>query len=178
MTHLEKFKQIDTFIFDVDGVLTDGRFLITEAGELLRSMNAKDGLAMKLALNAGYKMFIVTGGRSVGVIDRLKALGIQKVYAGVHDKLTKYKELLELFDLDEEKILYMGDDLPDYPVMRRVGMPCCPADAVQEVKSVSFYISPRAGGDACVRDVIEKVLKLNGDWPSLGTPDPFNAESA
>lgn len=176
MTHLEKFKQIDTFLFDVDGVLTDGKFLITEAGELLRSMNAKDGLAMKLALNAGYKIIIITGGRSIGVIDRLKALGIQQVYAGVHDKLSKYNEILELFDLEEENILYMGDDLPDYPVMRRVGMPCCPSDAVQEVKSVSFYISPKGGGDGCVRDVIEKVMKLNGKWPVLDIVQPFEAK--
>ncbi len=168
MIGLEKFKEINTFIFDVDGVLTDGRFLITEKGELLRSMNAKDGMAMKIALNANYRIIIITGGRSMGVVDRLKALGIEHVYAGVWNKVEKYDEILKLFDLNEEHILYMGDDLPDYPVMRRVGLPCCPADAIQEVKSISLYTSPRNGGDACVRDVIEKVLKLNGDWPVMG----------
>lgn len=168
MIGLEKFREINTFIFDVDGVLTDGRLLITEKGELLRSMNAKDGLAMKLALNANYRIIIITGGNSIGVIDRLKALGIEQVYGSIGDKLKKYEEILSLFDLNEEHILYMGDDLPDYSVMRRVGMPCCPADAVQEVKSVSRYISHKKGGEACVRDVIEKVLKLNGDWPIKG----------
>ena len=126
---------------------------------------------MKMALNANYRIIIITGGRSVGVVDRLKALGIEQVYSGVWNKIEKYDEILKLFDLNEEHILYMGDDLPDYPVMRRVGMPCCPADAVQEVKSISLYVSPRKGGDACVRDVIEKVLKLNGDWPIMGNAE-------
>lgn len=168
MIGLEKFKDITTFMFDVDGVLTDGRFQITEKGELLRSMNAKDGMAMKLALNANYRIIIITGGRSAGVVDRLKALGIEYVYSGIHNKIEKYEEMVSLFDLDEEHILYMGDDLPDYPVMRRVGLPCCPNDAVQECKSISLYVSGRKGGDCAVRDVIEKVLKLNGDWPIQG----------
>ncbi len=168
MIGLEKFKDVTTFMFDVDGVLTDGRFLITEKGELLRSMNAKDGMAMKLALNANYRIIIITGGRSVGVVDRLKALGIEYVYSGIHNKIEKYDEVIALFDLNEEHILYMGDDLPDYSVMRRVGLPCCPNDAVQECKSISLYVSPKKGGDGAVRDVIEKVLKLNGDWPIQG----------
>ena len=155
-------------MLDVDGVLTNGQLLITEAGELLRSMNVKDGYAMKVALTKGYRIIIITGGRSKGVVDRLKALGIEQVYSGIWDKLTKYKEVIDLFDLDESEILYVGDDIADYPVMRRVGMPCTPADGCQENKSVSFYITKKNGGQGCVREVIEMVLKLNGDWPIMG----------
>ena len=164
MNYLENLKQVRNFIFDVDGVLTDGRLLITESGEMLRTMNAKDGLVMKLALEKNYKIFIITGGRSLGVTKRLKGLGISYIYTGIHDKLAKYDELVELFNLNEEETLYMGDDLPDHAPMRRVGFPCCPADAAPEIQSICLYVSGKKGGDGCVRDVIEKVLKLNGDW--------------
>jgi len=164
MNFLEKFNDIETIILDVDGVLTNGELLITEEGKLLRKMNVKDGLAMKLAMNAGIKVCIITGGNSNGVIDRLKALGIVDIYSGIRDKIEAYDELVDIYELDEDKILYMGDDLPDYPVMRRVGLPCCPADACNEVIDVSYYVSPKNGGEGCVRDVIEKILKLKGVW--------------
>lgn len=161
---LADFKNIHTFIFDVDGVLTNGELLITEKGELLRKMNVRDGYALKKALNEKYKIIIITGGSSLGTIDRLKALGVTEIIYGAHNKLKHYEKLLDEFSLDEDGILYMGDDIPDYEVMRRVGLPCCPNDAAPEILEISRYISPFKGGQGCARDVLEKVLKLNGLW--------------
>ena len=167
MNHLEQFKTIHTFIFDVDGVLTNSQLLILENGQLLRQMNTKDGFAMKQAVLQNYKVCIVTGGKSQGVIERLKGLGITDIYTGVQDKMEVYQELIYAYRLKEEEILYMGDDLPDYPVMRQVGLPSCPNDAAPELFKVAKYISPFKGGQGCVRDVIEKVLKLQGKWAKI-----------
>ncbi|MCB0654336.1 MAG: HAD-IIIA family hydrolase [Saprospiraceae bacterium] len=164
MNLLEAFKDIDTFIFDVDGVLTDSNFLITETGELLRTMNVRDGYAMKRALDEGYRICIITGGNSKGVTIRLKALGIEEVHSGIKNKISTYNQIVERLELEEGGILYMGDDLPDYEVMRRVGLPACPVDAVEEIREIANYISPFKGGMGCVRDVIEKVLRLQGKW--------------
>jgi 3-deoxy-D-manno-octulosonate 8-phosphate phosphatase (KDO 8-P phosphatase) len=164
MNLLEAFKDIHTFIFDVDGVLTDGSLLITEKGELLRTMNVKDGYAMKHALDKGYRICIITGGNSVGVNSRLKALGITEIHSGIGKKIATYNQVIEHLQLDEGGILYLGDDIPDYEVMRRVGLPACPADAVQEIIEIANYISPFKGGQGCVRDVIEKVLRLQNKW--------------
>ena len=162
---LAHFKNIHTIILDVDGVLTNGELLITEKGELLRKLNVKDGYAMKKALIEKINLFIITGGSSLGTIDRLKALGIKNIIYGSSNKLKDYEAMLdEKPDLNEDGILYMGDDIPDIEVMKRVGLPCCPSDAVPEVKEISHYISPYKGGEGCVRDVIEKILKLNGRW--------------
>ena len=161
---LREFRHVHTFIFDVDGVLTNGELLITEKGELLRKMNVKDGYAIKKALHENYRIIIITGGKSQGTIDRLEALGIKDVISGVHNKLKYYEQLVDLYELDEAGILYMGDDMPDYDVMRRVGLPCCPHDAAPEIMEISKYISPFKGGEGCVRDVLEKVMKLNGVW--------------
>ncbi len=164
MNLLEAFKDIHTFIFDVDGVLTDGSLLITEKGELLRTMNVKDGYAMKHALDQGYRICIITGGNSVGVNNRLKALGITEIHSGISKKIATYNQVVEHLEIDEGGILYLGDDIPDYEVMRRVGLPVCPADAVQEIIEIANYISPFKGGQGCVRDVIEKVLRLQNKW--------------
>lgn len=161
---LSRFKGIHTFIFDVDGVLTNGDLLITEKGELLRKMSIRDGYALRLAVEEGYRVFILTGGKSEGVIDRLRALGIRDIVYGTQNKLRAYEEFLDAYALEEEGILYMGDDMPDFEVMRRVGLPACPKDAVPEIIEISHYISPLRGGEGCARDVIEKVLKLNGVW--------------
>ncbi len=161
---LRDFRQIHTFIFDVDGVLTNGDLLITEKGELLRTMNVRDGFAMKRAVQENFKIFIITGGSSEGTINRLKALGVTKVIAGAQNKLKYYEALIDEYHLEEEGILFMGDDLPDYEIMRRVGLPCCPQDAVPEILEICKYISPLQGGKGCVRDVLEKVLKLKGVW--------------
>jgi 3-deoxy-D-manno-octulosonate 8-phosphate phosphatase (KDO 8-P phosphatase) len=161
---LTRFKGIHTFMFDVDGVMTNNQVLITEKGELLRSMNMRDGYALKSAIDLGYQIFIITGGKSVGVIERLKGLGVKDVASGVRNKLGVYEKLLDAYELEEEGILYMGDDVMDYDVMSRVGLPTCPKDAASEIINISHYISPFKGGEGCVRDVVEKVLKLNNQW--------------
>lgn len=164
MNQLEDFAKIKTFIFDVDGVMTNSRIIILENGKLIREMNMKDGLALKMAAQQGYQIAVISGGKSEGVRERLKNLGISDLYFGVEDKLAAFETFLETYKLDTTNILYMGDDLPDFQVMRRVGLPTCPSDAVQEVKTIAQYISPFAGGDGCVRDVIEKVMRLQGKW--------------
>lgn len=164
MLNLEIFKQIDTFIFDVDGVMTNNEILVTENGEFLRTMNIRDGFAMKRALLKGYKIFVITAGKSEGVAKRLKQLGINEIYSNIQNKIDIYQKILSEHNLKESQILYMGDDLPDYEIMSKVGLACCPSDAVPEIISISTYASPLAGGKNCVRDVIEKVLKLRGHW--------------
>lgn len=161
---LREFRHVHTFIFDVDGVFTNGELLITESGELLRKMNVRDGFAVKRAIEEKFRVMVITGGSSKGTIQRLMDLGIKEVIFGAHNKLKYYEALLDQYNLDEEGILYMGDDLPDYEVMRRVGLACCPNDAAPEIMSISKYISPFKGGEGCIRDVIEKTLKLNGVW--------------
>ncbi len=164
MNHLEKFADIHTFLFDVDGVLTNNEVLILEDGALLRKMNIRDGYAIKQALRSGFRIGIITGGRSEGVRKRLEGLGVTDIYTGRQEKLEAYEELVHRYDLDEGGILYMGDDLPDYPVMRRVGLPAAPQNAAREILDIAQYISPQPGGEGCVRDVIEKVLRLQDKW--------------
>jgi 3-deoxy-D-manno-octulosonate 8-phosphate phosphatase (KDO 8-P phosphatase) len=164
MNVLELFKKITTFIFDVDGVLTDGTVLVLENGLQARRMNIKDGFALQMAEKNGYKVLIISGGNSPQVAQRLEKLGITNIHMSVLDKKAFVLEHISVNKLKSEEVLYMGDDLPDLPVLSIVGLPCCPADAVNEVKEVAQYISPLKGGDACVRDVIEKVLKLNDHW--------------
>lgn len=164
MNHLEIFSSIHTFIFDVDGVLTNNEVLITEKGELLRKMNVRDGMAIKMAIEKGFKIAVITGGRSEGVIKRLEALGIKDIYSGISDKLEAFEAFVTQYELDPLGILYMGDDLPDYPVMRRVGLATCPKNAAPELFPITNYVSPYNGGEGCVRDVIEKVMRLQGNW--------------
>jgi 3-deoxy-D-manno-octulosonate 8-phosphate phosphatase (KDO 8-P phosphatase) len=161
---LEKLKLIKAFIFDVDGVLTDGLIHVTETGKQLRQFNIKDGYALQLAIKRGYKIAVITGGRSVGVRLRLNGLGISDVFMEVDSKVEIYNQFLVNNNLDASEVLYMGDDIPDLPVMKLVGLPVCPADAVEEIKAISEYISPKNGGKNCVRDVIEKVLKIQDQW--------------
>lgn len=165
MNQLDVFRDISSFVFDVDGVLTNCSVLIMENGQLLRTMNVRDGFAMKMAVRNGYNVAIITAGRSTGVETRLQALGIQHVILGREDKAVAFDELVAYSGIDPEKTLYMGDDLPDLGVLRKVGLPACPADAIPEIKAISHYISPLAGGAGCVRDVIEKVMRLQGQWP-------------
>ena len=164
MNHLEQFREIETFIFDVDGVLTDSLVLVLEDGSLLRQMSIRDGYAIKQAVIEGYNVCIITGGKSEGVRKRLEGLGVEHIYTGVEDKLKVYDKYIKDNDLNEEAILYMGDDVPDYAVMRRVGFPTCPRDAAPEMFELAKYVSPYDGGKGCVRDVIEKVLRLNDQW--------------
>lgn len=163
-SYKEIMPQINTFIFDVDGVLTDGVVNVTSNGELVRNMHTKDGYALKIAVNAGYNICIITGGNNEGVRVRLNGLGIKDIYLGAHNKLEQFYEYTSKYNLNPENILYMGDDIPDFPVMKKVGLPCCPKDAVPEIQDISLYVSQKKGGKACVRDVIEQVLKVQGKW--------------
>jgi 3-deoxy-D-manno-octulosonate 8-phosphate phosphatase (KDO 8-P phosphatase) len=165
LVHLfDKMKAVRAFVLDVDGVFTNNEVLITEAGELLRTMNVRDGQAIKWAIEKGYRVCIITGGRSAGVINRLSALGISDIYSGQHEKLPVFQQFLSQYQLSPFEVCYMGDDLPDLPPMRKSGLRACPNDAVHEVQAVAEYISPFAGGMGCVRDVVEKVMKIREDW--------------
>ncbi|MFP4846140.1 KdsC family phosphatase [Winogradskyella sp. PE311] len=163
-SYKEYLTDISTFIFDVDGVLTDGTITVTTDGEMLRTMNIKDGFALKTAVDTGFNVCIISGGSNEGVRKRLTGLGIKAIYLGAHNKIEQLNEYLKESKVDLTQVLYMGDDIPDYPVMKLVGLPCCPQDAVPEIKAVSKYISHKNGGKGAVRDVIEQVLKVQDKW--------------
>ncbi|MFD0836616.1 KdsC family phosphatase [Mariniflexile aquimaris] len=168
-SYKEILNQITTFIFDIDGVLTDGSVLVTTTGELLRTMNIKDGYALKTAIDQKFNICIISGGSNEGVKSRLEALGIKDIYLGTHDKIKHLEEFLNKYNIKKENALYMGDDIPDMLVMKLVGLPCCPQDAVPEIKAISKYISHKKGGKGAARDIIEQVLKVQGKW--LGSFD-------
>jgi 3-deoxy-D-manno-octulosonate 8-phosphate phosphatase (KDO 8-P phosphatase) len=161
---LDRFRHITCFVFDVDGVLTDGTILLTEDGQQLRSMNIKDGYALQLAVKRGYEVVVISGAVGNGVPTRLQKLGVNQVYMGVTDKVALFQTWLSERSLTAEQVLFMGDDLPDLGLMQEVGLSAAPADASTEILHVADYISPKAGGQGCVRDVIEKVMRLRGDW--------------
>ena len=163
-SYKEYLEHITTFIFDVDGVLTDGTILLTSTGEMLRTMHTKDGFAMKTAIDAGFNLCVISGGSNEGVRLRLNRLGVTDIHLGAHNKIDQLNEYMDKHHIKPENVLYMGDDIPDYPVMALVGLPTCPQDAVPEIKSISKYISHKKGGQGCVRDVIEQVLKVQGKW--------------
>jgi 3-deoxy-D-manno-octulosonate 8-phosphate phosphatase (KDO 8-P phosphatase) len=163
---LNKLHDITTFIFDVDGVLTDGSVFVNENGEQMRSFNIKDGYAIQLAVKCGYQVCAISGSRSKSGVYRLNSLGVTDVYMGTHTKSERFKIYLEEKFTNPSQVLYMGDDIPDLGPMKLAGLPVCPADAVEEIKAVSQYVSPYAGGKGCARDVIEKVLKVQGKWMS------------
>jgi len=164
MNVLAEFKKVTTFIFDIDGVLTDGAVIVLRDGLQARQMHVKDGFGLQMAIKNGYNVFIISGGISEESKKRLEDLGIKEIHLGISDKTKFVADFLKSKKIKWEDVLYMGDDLPDLPLMSKVGLPCCPADAVNEVKTVVKYISPVNGGWGCVRDVIEKVLKVNGHW--------------
>ena len=161
---LEHFKAISTFVFDVDGVLTDGNVILLDGGVQARRMNVKDGLALQMALQNGYRVVIVSGAYSEPVLQRLQYLGIPDIYLATKDKLGLITRWKEEQGVAWNELLYMGDDLPDLSLLQAAGLATCPADAVAEVSAVCHYISTRKGGEGCVREVIEKVLKLKGHW--------------
>jgi 3-deoxy-D-manno-octulosonate 8-phosphate phosphatase (KDO 8-P phosphatase) len=160
----ELLKDVTTFVFDVDGVFTDSSILITTQGELLRTMNVRDGYAVKTALTRGYRICIISGGSNEGVRERLRALGVTDIYLGSAFKEESLREYLMDYEIRPEEVLYMGDDIPDIPAMQMSGMVACPQNAVPEVKRISHYISHLDGGAGCVRDIIEQVLKIRGHW--------------
>jgi len=156
--------EVDTFIFDYDGVMTDGKLILQHEGNPLRSANVKDGYALQLAVRLGYRVVIISGGISRSMENRFDSLRINDVFLGVSDKLEVLNSYISENQLSPQKMVYMGDDIPDYKVMQEVGVPCCPADASEEIKNISIYISDKKGGDGCVRDIIEQVLKVQGKW--------------
>ena len=162
---LQQFKSVKTFVFDIDGVLTDGTVTVFDNGQLYRKMHVKDGYALQLAIKMGYEVVVISGAVSEPVKTRLAGLGIHNIHLGIQDKQSCLINCLLQNNLPMESTLYMGDDIPDWEVMKIVGLSCCPVDAVPEIKQISTYISPFKGGEGCVRDVIEKVLKLNNQWP-------------
>ncbi len=166
MNILQRFQPIKLIAMDVDGVLTDGSLILNDAGlNETRTMNIKDGYALQLAVKKGYQVIIISGASDTGAVEnRMKKLGISDVNMGVKDKAFLLNQKIEKLGFDKDQVLFIGDDIPDYKVMKVVGLPCCPADAVSEIKEISLYISPVAGGKGCVRDIIEKVLKLNNHW--------------
>jgi 3-deoxy-D-manno-octulosonate 8-phosphate phosphatase (KDO 8-P phosphatase) len=164
MNYKEIFKNITTVVLDVDGVLTNGDIILMPGMQPVRKMNAKDGYAMQLAVRNGIRMAIITGGRSPEVKERLQGLGITDIYLGASSKMESYEDLKMCYDLKDDEILYMGDDLPDYDIMKLVALAAAPQDAAPEIKSVADYVSPVNGGKGCVRDVLEQLLKIQGKW--------------
>lgn len=162
------FSKINTFVLDVDGVLTDGTVIALASGEQARTFLVKDGYAVEKAIQKGYNVVIITGGFQEGVKKRLAFLGVKDIYSGVKDKVKVLNEYLSEKNINLSQVLYMGDDLPDYDVMKIVGIATCPADATQEIKDISQYISTFNGGKGAVRDIIEQVLKSQGTWVISG----------
>lgn len=155
---------VKALAFDVDGVLSSCMVPLHPNGEPMRMVNIKDGYAMHYAVTRGLKLAIITGGKTEAVRKRFLGLGIEDVYMGSSVKIKDFQHFLEKNNLKPEEVLYVGDDIPDYEVLRTCGFPCCPADAVAEIKEVCCYISPKCGGEGVGRDLIEQVMKAKGMW--------------
>lgn len=160
----EKLNKITTLMFDVDGVFTDGKVLVMENGEVVRNVFSKDGYAIHLAIQKKYTLVIISGGNNVAIKNMLHRLGIEHIFINQHDKLQCYKDFIYEHGINDEQVMYMGDDLPDYEIMNRVGVAACPNDSATEIKSICSYISPKKGGEGCVRDIIEQVMRVQGQW--------------
>jgi len=160
----QKLHKISTFVFDVDCVLTDGSLLLLPSGDQVRTMNIRDGYAMQLAIKQGYRIIVISGGKSEAVKTRLNGLGITDVYLNNDTKENTLNEVINKYGLASDEILYMGDDVPDLSAMKLCGLPACPADACPEIKELALYISDKKGGQGCVRDIIEQTLRLHGKW--------------
>lgn len=167
MTVFDQFKKVKAFAFDVDGVFTNGDVLVGENGDQLRTFNIKDGYALQLAIKSGYPVLIVSGGKSKGVVFRFESLGVKDIFMNEADKVSVLKGWIKENKIDLEDVLFMGDDVPDMAVMKIIGFPACPTDAIEDIKSLCHYISPKGGGKGAVRDVIEKVMRLQGTWKEV-----------
>lgn len=161
---LQQFARIKILFLDVDGVLTDGSVHVTEQGEQLRRFCVKDGYAIQLAIKRGFRVSVISGAKSQGVWARLHGLGVEDIYLGVSDKLPVMQDLMERYGVAMEEVAFIGDDIPDLACMRQIGLALCPQDAVDEIKSIAHYVSPKRGGEGCVRDILEKILKLQKKW--------------
>ncbi|MEO6403972.1 MAG: HAD-IIIA family hydrolase [Ferruginibacter sp.] len=164
MNVLQLFKNIRCFVLDVDGVLTDGTLLVLNDGQHARKMNIKDGYALQLAIKKGYRILVISGGTSEAVRLRLEKLGITDIHLNIKNKTETLIKYVQQHGLAWLEVLYMGDDVPDLKAMQMAGLACCPADAVPEIKAIAHYASDKKGGEGCVRDVLEKTMKLNDHW--------------
>lgn len=160
----EDLQKIKAFVFDIDGVLSNQTITLDINGTPLRTINLRDGYALQLAVRKGYEVCVISGGNSESFKKRLNSLGVQHVYLGVSEKTAVLRSFMKEVHLSREQVLYMGDDIPDYHVMKEAGVAVCPGDADNEIKNISLYISDKTGGDGCVRDVIEQVMRLHGLW--------------
>ena len=164
MSYKQRLTDITTFIFDVDGVLTDGSVILDSSGEMVRTMHTKDGYALQHAVKKGYNIIIITGGNSIMVKKRLEGLGIDQVFLSTHQKLPVMENYLKNNKIQASQVLYMGDDIPDLPCLNVVGISTCPNDAAVEIREVCDYISHIDGGKGCVRDVLEQTMRVQNKW--------------
>lgn len=164
MNYKAKLQKISTFIFDYDGVMTDGTVYPSADGDLMRAANVKDGYALQFAVKHGYRVVVISGGQSESMSQRLKTLEVKDVFLGVSNKIACYEAYCTQHQLQDEEVIYMGDDIPDYELLQRVGVSCCPADAAEEILEIVDYISHQKGGKGAVRDIIRQVMKLHGHW--------------
>ncbi|MCX6312360.1 MAG: HAD-IIIA family hydrolase [Bacteroidetes bacterium] len=160
----QRLNKVKAFVFDIDGVLTDGSIQFHSDNTTSRRVNARDGFALQRAVHEGFTVAIISAAKDENLKNRFKNLGLQEVYLGAYDKEETFKEFTTVYDLKEEEVLYMGDDLPDLFAMKRAGVATCPYDAASEIREICIYVSPLKGGEGCVRDVIEQVLRLNKKW--------------
>jgi 3-deoxy-D-manno-octulosonate 8-phosphate phosphatase (KDO 8-P phosphatase) len=157
-------RKIRAMFFDVDGVLSRTSMVLAPDGMPLRTVNTKDGYALQLAAKCGFVLAVITGAKTSNLLKRYEGLGLKEIYLGCSNKIEAYESLRERYGLSDEEILYMGDDIPDFQVMQRCGLPVCPSDAVSDIQGISAYVSPKAGGEGCVRDVVEQVLRAHDKW--------------
>lgn len=156
--------RIKAIIFDIDGVLSSETITLSAEGEPLRTVNIKDGYAIQLAMKLGLRIVILTGANVSSIRRRYEGLGVKDIFTGCAVKIETYDQLLATYHLSDQEVMYMGDDIPDLEIMRRVGCPVCPKDACPEIREASLYVSDRIGGHGCGRDVIEQVLRAQGKW--------------
>ena len=164
MNYKANLTKIRAFVFDFDGVMTNGSVFTMPDGQTVRYGNVKDGYALQYAVKKGYTLALISGATSDSITHRMKSLGVQHIYTGVPNKMERYRQFLTEQGLREEEVLVMGDDIPDYEILSHCGVATCPADAAIEVKEICDYISTYKGGEGCVRDVLEQTLRLQGVW--------------
>ncbi|HKK42549.1 MAG TPA: HAD hydrolase family protein [Bacteroidales bacterium] len=166
----EDLARVKAFVFDIDGVLSLQTINLNAFGVPSRTVNLRDGYAIQLAVKKGYRIGVISGNKSKEYMKRLKRLGVTDVYLNSRLKINRFNDFLKKYELEEQEVLFMGDDIPDFEVMKKAGIPVCPSDADSEIKELASYISDKKGGEGCVRDVIEQVLRLHKNWMD---PDAF-----
>ena len=164
MSYKEKLVKIKNFVFDVDGVFTDGSIIVDNQGNELRVFSTRDGIAVKLATDKGYNFCVISGGKNEGVRKRLNRLGVKNVFLGVDDKIQVFESFINDNNFNLTETMFMGDDLPDISILKKVGLSCSPNDAAHEVREIVDYVSIKKGGEGCVRDIIEQVLTIQNNW--------------